>query len=680
MGGFDSAHGGWDSPEPFVTGSDGIFNAVTVKDRNGLNPNTATLPGTGGGGQLALTPTPNGVDTGKIWDWGGKLWDVQAAGGVGNGATSDDVAISAASTAAAGGCAEFPGPRTYMFAYLAPANSQQVAGTSRAGSVLKLINGTNPVFAINVGANGTHIHLRDLTFDGNASNNPTANTGILLSAANCSVENIRTQNTNGRGISVTSSGNAVLNSHVESSGAFSDGAIWFGNASMFRIIGNRIDTPLTHGMIFQPGSPSTLGTILGNTVLNSGAAYQGIAYGGTGAAALLTLTANVVSELTTGNHCIDVGAAVDIAVIGNIFSGGSFGTSVDGAQRLAYVGNVIRNPAGHGIEPANSSPPINTGQLSGRDEVVGCNVFSDCGQAAVDVDSTSYLVVIGNVGKGSKPPGAASAAFDIHRNQLAMTNRILLIGNIGYDDKVVKTQLYGMRTTAGVLGSVVAAHNDFRGNLTGAVLDGAGDTYMHGNTGYNPRGGLTPPGIPATTVLFQNPFNVDCTVYIKGGTLTDITIGGLPVPSTWGAQPTTATATTGGTLAPGTYYYRCAARNPAGHTIECVEFSQVVPGGTSTNTVTITFPALRGHTGWDVYGRSTGAELLMAANWQMGSFIDDGSITPSGAMPGTDTTDHTATGISAAASAGAVHTVRVLYGQCIKLTYSVAPTWTWFGD
>lgn len=36
-----------------------------------------------------------------------------------------------------------------------------------------------------------------------------------------------------------------------------------------------------------------------------------------------------------------------------------------------------------------------------------------------------------------------------------------------------------------------------------------------------------------------------------------------------------------------------------------------------------------------------------------------------------------ATGISAAAPAGAVHTVRVLAGQTIAITYSVAPTWVW---
>lgn len=39
-----------------------------------------------------------------------------------------------------------------------------------------------------------------------------------------------------------------------------------------------------------------------------------------------------------------------------------------------------------------------------------------------------------------------------------------------------------------------------------------------------------------------------------------------------------------------------------------------------------------------------------------------------------------ATGITAAAAAGSVHSVRVPAGQTISITYTVAPTWTWFGD
>lgn len=39
-----------------------------------------------------------------------------------------------------------------------------------------------------------------------------------------------------------------------------------------------------------------------------------------------------------------------------------------------------------------------------------------------------------------------------------------------------------------------------------------------------------------------------------------------------------------------------------------------------------------------------------------------------------------ATGITAAAAAGSTHSVRVPAGQTIAITYTVAPTWKWFGD
>lgn len=44
--------------------------------------------------------------------------------------------------------------------------------------------------------------------------------------------------------------------------------------------------------------------------------------------------------------------------------------------------------------------------------------------------------------------------------------------------------------------------------------------------GYTPAGVLGPPTVPASTVAYTNAFGVDCMVYIKGGTVTVISIGG----------------------------------------------------------------------------------------------------------------------------------------------------------
>ena len=95
------------------------------------------------------------------------------------------------------------------------------------------------------------------------------------------------------------------------------------------------------------------------------------------------------------------------------------------------------------------------------------------------------------------------------------------------------------------------------------------------------------------------------------------------------------TASTGGTLAAGTFGYRVSALSAAGESLPCTEVTVVVPAGTATNTVTVTWPLVLGATGYRVYGRSVGAELFLAAVGAVGTFTDLGSIVPTGAMPTT---------------------------------------------
>ena len=96
---------------------------------------------------------------------------------------------------------------------------------------------------------------------------------------------------------------------------------------------------------------------------------------------------------------------------------------------------------------------------------------------------------------------------------------------------------------------------------------------------------------------------------------------------------TLETATTGGELTDGTYYYRVSALNPAGETVAAAEKSIVVPEGTETNTATIPWTKVGGATGYRIYGRATGAELLIAEVGDVDEYTDDGSITPDGALP-----------------------------------------------
>jgi hypothetical protein len=104
-----------------------------------------------------------------------------------------------------------------------------------------------------------------------------------------------------------------------------------------------------------------------------------------------------------------------------------------------------------------------------------------------------------------------------------------------------------------------------------------------------------------------------------------------------------ATATTGGTLAAATYYYRVSATNDRGETLGSLETSIATTG--STSTVTLSWAAISKATGYKVYGRTTGAEQLLAT-YSSGAWdsdpvgtgtitlwVDDGSLSPSGALP-----------------------------------------------
>jgi hypothetical protein len=108
---------------------------------------------------------------------------------------------------------------------------------------------------------------------------------------------------------------------------------------------------------------------------------------------------------------------------------------------------------------------------------------------------------------------------------------------------------------------------------------------------------------------------------------------------------TFSTATTGGTLTDlTTYYYRVAAVNAQGGTSLASTETSLETGnsGANTNTLTVKWAAVTGATSYKVYGRTTGGELFMATVAAPTlQFVDTGSITPSGALPTSATSNVT---------------------------------------
>lgn len=100
--------------------------------------------------------------------------------------------------------------------------------------------------------------------------------------------------------------------------------------------------------------------------------------------------------------------------------------------------------------------------------------------------------------------------------------------------------------------------------------------------------------------------------------------------------PVNAAFTAGsGTLAIGTYYYRVAAINVIGQTLASTETSLFLAAGGGVN---VNWGAVSGATGYKIYGRTIGAELLITTVGAVTTFLDDGSLTPAGAMPVSNTT------------------------------------------
>lgn len=61
------------------------------------------------------------------------------------------------------------------------------------------------------------------------------------------------------------------------------------------------------------------------------------------------------------------------------------------------------------------------------------------------------------------------------------------------------------------------------------INSGSSGDLVTGNVGYNPVGHITSPTVPASTVAYTNNFGMAATVYINGGTVSNISIDGVAI-------------------------------------------------------------------------------------------------------------------------------------------------------
>lgn len=117
---------------------------------------------------------------------------------------------------------------------------------------------------------------------------------------------------------------------------------------------------------------------------------------------------------------------------------------------------------------------------------------------------------------------------------------------------------------------------------------------------------------------------------IGGGGLMGLAVEVLAPP----VQSALSTATTGGTLAAGTYRYYVTALNAEGETTVSNEQQVTTTGASST--VTVSWAAVTGATSYKIYrtaaGGAAGTQLLVSSD-TASPFIDTGALTPAGAYP-----------------------------------------------
>jgi Pectate lyase superfamily protein len=404
---------------------------------------------------------------------GGADWyNVKAPiyGATGNGTTDDTAAIKAAITAATtstvGGTIYFPVGKYLISSSLPCGGNYSNGGLEFRGA------GYSSEITL---ANSANCYMFDM---GNATGGPVLTVGARFSDLylNCNGANQATSSTNGGGI-------------------YARGAVW----CLFEHLW--IEEPWEGGIRFYQDGLGNYGhhNTIRDCLFRDGANVS--AHGQGWAVKLEQCDENTLEGNTFQNCCQPLSQGHDTqvydtsaglqSIIGNHFVGGGTGATMiksdSSPSRVQIVGNQFDGPY-------NASCV----EIDGAAATIVGNIFLNIGQqatglvAGVHVGGTSGVKIIGN-------------SF----SNFSVTNATCVYADSG------NTQTH-------------MADNDVVGSWTSLTLFTAPSTsgsMIARNTGYNPVGGLAAPNVPASTTSLLNPFNVDSSVFITGGTVTQIKIG-----------------------------------------------------------------------------------------------------------------------------------------------------------
>lgn len=156
---------------------------------------------------------------------------------------------------------------------------------------------------------------------------------------------------------------------------------------------------------------------------------------------------------------------------------------------------------------------------SGIARVIG-NQFDQCRYQAINILGNGQIIEGNQIGN----PSSVGSVEGITITSTSNT----IVGNAFDISKGAAHYTYCISESAAESNNNIQ-DNQVKAGITGTINLNASSTgnRVHNNIGYNPKGNITAPTVPATTVTFTNNYGSDATVYISGGTVTVISIGGV---------------------------------------------------------------------------------------------------------------------------------------------------------
>lgn len=433
--------------------------------------------------------------------YGYSAYNVKTYGGAkGNGTTDDTTAIQNTINAAqsAGGGTVFLPAGTYIVS--SPLSITQpgvkVLGAGSNASTIRPSSGFSGAAIIAVtSANGTAISdLGIVCANSTYSSNPAANGINVTTSYVAMLSNLYVAFVNGWGVQVSTSASAT------------------GYSPMLH---NVFTTRCKGGIHILGVSPNTsIGATLTNCAGDQAQAAE----------AFLIEDAVDVQMVNCGGYSVGSGiASVHVKGGGFIYcTTGDFGASNATTGACFLLENSANTNLGSVAITATTVQKGSTGLLvngGGNILVEGCHVYYNYGHG-INLAGGSQIVIVGNTFINNNQNGAANT-YDLLDNCF---NPVIVQGNmflspagsgVGQVAQAVKTVTQNAWYMNNVFGGASGA-NAFSG--TPAVA--------RGNVGYNPVGSLAAPAVPASGTAQTNTLGVDATVFVTGGTVSAVAIGG----------------------------------------------------------------------------------------------------------------------------------------------------------